>query len=79
MQQPTSRRVRRTVLTALWSLAAFLVVTPAASAYIDPATTGTLFSAIVAGLAAAGTALTMFWSRIIGFFRRDPSSGSTSE
>lgn len=70
---------RRVGLTLLWTVMASLLVVPAASAYIDPGTTSVIFQAVVAGLAAAGTAITMFWSRIISFFRRDKdSSGSGS-
>ncbi len=61
---------KRLGLTTLWTLAALLVVIPAASAYIDPGTTAVLFQGLIAGLAAAGTAIAMFWSRIVGFFRK---------
>jgi len=71
MTRPASRRPRRVILTLLWTLAAWLVVIPGASAYIDPGTTTIFFQAVIAGLAAAGTAVTVFWSRIVGFFRRD--------
>ncbi len=71
MSRSGSRRRRRTILTALWTLTAWLLVIPAASAYIDPGTTSIIFQAIIAGLAAAGTAITVFWSRIVGFFKRD--------
>lgn len=79
MPNRPSRTGRRAVVMTLWTLAALVVVSPAASAYIDPATTGMLFSGIVAGLAAAGTAITMFWSRIIGFFRRQGAGDADAE
>lgn len=60
-------------LTAIWTVAAMLFAVPVANAYIDPASTSVVFSALIAGLAAFGTAISMFWSRIIGFFRRDRS------
>lgn len=63
----------RFVLTSLWTVAILVFAAPAASAYIDPASTSMIFSALVAGLAATGTAIAMFWSRILGFFRRDKS------
>lgn len=62
---------QRLGLTTLWTLAALLFAVPAANAYIDPATTSIIFTGLVAGLAAFGTAVSMFWSRITGFFRRD--------
>lgn len=68
---------KRLGLTTLWTLAALLLVVPTANAYIDPGTTSVIFQALVAGLAAAGTAITMFWSRIVSFFRRDEGSGSS--
>ncbi len=71
MSRHASRRPRRVILTVLWTLTAWLVVIPAASAYIDPGTTTILFQAVIAGLAAAGTAITVFWSRIVAFFHRD--------
>lgn len=74
MSRPTSRRPRRLFLTALWTLTAWMLVVPAASAYIDPGTTSIIFQGIIAGLAAAGTAVTVFWSRIVGFFQRDQDS-----
>ncbi len=79
MPQTPSRTVRRTIVTTIWTVAVLAMFTPAASAYIDPASTGMLFSAIVAGLAAAGTAITMFWSRIVGFFRREGAADSDAE
>lgn len=71
MSRHTSPRPRRLLLTAIWTLTAWVLVIPAASAYIDPGTTTLLFQAVIAGLAAAGTAITVFWSRIVGFFSRD--------
>lgn len=55
------------------SLAAtlWLVFVPAANAYIDAGTTAVVFQAVVAGLAAAGMFLRVFWRRITGFFGRD--------
>lgn len=78
MSRPAPRRTRRVILTFLWTLTAWLVVIPAASAYIDPGTTTIFFQAVIAGLAAAGTAITVFWSRIVTFFRRD-TDGTESQ
>lgn len=69
---PPATRVRWVVsLTAL----AWLLVVPAAGAYVDPGSTSLIFSWIVAGLAAAGMTLRIFWSRLRGFFRRDTATG----
>jgi hypothetical protein len=67
--------MRRRVPLTLWLAAmAWLAVVPAASAYVDPGSTSMIFQAVIAGLAAAGTALTVFWSRIKRFFSRGDSS-----
>lgn len=59
------------------SLAAtlWLVFVPAANAYIDAGTTAIVFQAVVAGLAAAGMFLRVFWRRITRFFSRDSNDG----
>lgn len=69
MQHQTSTPLRRISITGMWTVAAMLLFVPAASAYIDPVTTGTLFTAIIAGAAAAGTAYLTYLSRIKQFFR----------
>jgi uncharacterized membrane protein len=56
------------------TLALWLMVIPVASAYIDPGSTTVVFQAVIAGLAAAGMGLRMFWGRISAFFRRGRSS-----
>lgn len=53
------------------TLVAWLLVLAPAHAYIDPGTTGYVFSLLVAFFAAAGMTLKLFWRRITGFFRRD--------
>lgn len=53
------------------TIAAWLLVLAPANAYVDPGTTGYVFSLIVAFFAAAGMTLKLFWRRIVGFFRRD--------
>lgn len=48
----------------------WLAFVPAANAYIDAGSTAVIFQAVVAGLAAAGMFLRVFWRRITNFFRR---------
>lgn len=48
----------------------WLAFVPAANAYIDAGSTAVIFQAAVAGLAAAGMFLRVFWRRIVNFFRR---------
>lgn len=55
------------------TVAMWLMVIPVANAYIDPGSTTVVFQAIIAGIAAAGMGLRMFWGRITGFFRRNRS------
>ena len=52
------------------TIAAWLLVLAPANAYVDPGTTGYVFSLLVAFFAAAGMTLKVFWRRIVGFFRR---------
>lgn len=61
------------------TLALWLMVIPVANAYIDPGSTTVVFQAIIAGVAAAGMGLRMFWGRISAFFRRGRSSGDAEE
>ena len=62
-----STRVRVTLVLAVM---AWLMVLPPAHAYIDGGSMTVLFQAIVAGMAAAGTAVAVYWTRIKSFFRR---------
>lgn len=58
--------------------AAWLLVLAPANAYVDPGTGTYLFSLIVAGLAAAGMTLKLFWRRITDFFHRGDASDDGS-
>lgn len=60
----------RVVWTLALTAAAWLLVVPAAAAYIDPGTTGFIFQAAVAALAAAGLTIKTFWARLRGLFAR---------
>lgn len=75
-------RGTRVRLTLFLTVMAWLVVLPPAHAYIDPGSTSVILQAVVAGIAAIGTGMAVFWSRITSFFRRGSSSSdadSTSE
>ena len=56
----------------------WLAFVPAANAYIDAGSTAVIFQAVVAGLAAAGMFLRVFWRRITNFFRRGSDQGDES-
>lgn len=68
------RRSTRVRLTLLLTLAAWMMFVPSAQAYIDAGSIGIVFQAIVAGIAAAGTAVAMFWDRIKAFFTRSDTA-----
>ena len=59
--------------------ALLLALTPVANAYVDPGSTSLIFSWIVAGLAAAGMTLRIFWSRVRGLFSSDEGPATTTE
>lgn len=63
-------RAVRVRVTLVLMVGAWLMVLPSAQAYIDPGSTTVIFQAVVAGIAAAGTGLAVFWTRIKSFFRR---------
>ena len=71
------RRTTRVRLTLFLALTVWAMVIPTAQAYIDPGSTTVVFQAIVAGIAAAGTGVAMFWSRIKSFFTRGGSDEAT--
>lgn len=56
----------------------WLMFVPAANAYIDAGSTAVLFQAVVAGLAAAGMFLRVFWRRITNFFSRGSDTDETA-
>lgn len=67
-------RTRLSRVLALTVIAWLFVVAPA-HAYIDPGTTGYVFSLLIAFFAAAGMTLKLFWRRIVGFFKRGDATG----
>lgn len=67
------RRPIRVRLTLFLAVMSWLVVVPSAQAYIDPASGSMIFQALIAGIAAAGTGLALFWHRITSLFRRSAS------
>ena len=64
------QRATRIRLTLFLTVMAWMMFLPSAQAYIDPASSSMILSAVVAGIAAAGTGLAMFWARIKSLFRR---------
>lgn len=62
-------RRRATHLLAL-TATLWLLFVPAASAYIDAGSTAVVFQSIVAGIAAGGMFLKLYWRRLKAFFGR---------
>lgn len=69
-------RARIVRVLGLTLLVSITLIAPA-SAYIDPGSTTVVFQALIAGLAAAGMGLKMFWGRIANLFHRAPRSAGT--
>jgi hypothetical protein len=55
----------------------WLLVVPAANAYVDPGTGSYIFQVLIGVFLGAAVAIKVFWRRIWGFFTRKPV-GSTS-
>ena len=47
-----------------------IFIQPNAYAYIDPGTGSIIFQALIAGVIAAGGAISLYWSKIKSFFSR---------
>jgi hypothetical protein len=58
-------------------LSFWLLVVPAANAYVDPGTGSYIFQVVIGVFLGAAVAVKVFWRRIWGFFTRKPA-GSTS-
>lgn len=71
------RTTSRTRWTLALTICAWLLVVPAASAYIDAGSTALIFSWIVAGIAAVGMTVKMFWYRIKRLFSRSDDDEQT--
>ena len=67
-------RATRIRLTLFLAVMAWMSVVAPAAAYVDGGSMTVVFQALVAGIAAAGTAVTVFWTRIKGFFKRGDTS-----
>lgn len=72
------RRATRLRLTLFLTVMAWMLVIVPAHAYIDPASSSFLLSGLVAGIAAAGTGIAMFWQKIVSFFSRGKGTGAAS-
>jgi len=55
---------------AYLTVALWLLVVPAAHAYVDPGSTGLMFTWIVAGIAAVAMTFRTFWHRVRSLFTR---------
>jgi hypothetical protein len=57
---------------ALVVLCFWLLVVPAANAYVDPGTGSFIFQVLIGAFLGAAVALKVFWKRIWGFITRKP-------
>ena len=75
--------MRRTsvLLTLVLTLGAWLLVVPAANAYVDPASGSYIIQLLVGFAMAAALSVKVFWSRIKSFFSRsaEPDNEAGSE
>jgi hypothetical protein len=70
------RGLGRAFTFVLAFLAAFLLMSRNASAYVDPGTGSYVLQMIVAGIAAAGFTLRLFWGRLKLLFKKSASKAS---
>lgn len=67
----------RVRLTLFLTVMAWVFALPAAHAYIDPASSSMILSAVVAGVAAIGTGFAVFWNRLKALFGKGPAATAT--
>ena len=63
-------RRTRALWTLMLTLGAWLLVVPAANAYVDPASGSFIIQVLVGGAMAAALSIKVFWSRLKSFFTR---------
>lgn len=62
----------------MWALAiGGMAVAPAAFAYVDLSTGSMLIQALLGAMAVAGTLVRMYWSKLVGFLRRNPKEDAS--
>ncbi len=57
----------------------WLIVVPAANAYVDPGTGSYIFQVVIGVFLGAAVAVKVFWRRIWGFFTRKPAGSTTGQ
>jgi hypothetical protein len=65
-------------LFVLAVLSFWLLVLPAANAYVDPGTGSYIFQVVIGVFLGAAVALKVFWRRIWGFVTRKPAGTTAS-
>jgi hypothetical protein len=58
------------IISVVWAIGGLLLMTAPAYAYLDPGTGSMLLQGLLAAIAAASAAVTVFWHKIKGFFAR---------
>jgi hypothetical protein len=56
----------------------WLLIVPAANAYVDPGTGSYIFQVVIGVFLGAAVAVKVFWRRIWGFITRKPVGSTTS-
>lgn len=68
--------IGRMAFVAYLTLCLWLLVVPAAGAYIDPGSGSVIFQAVIAGFLAGGLAFKTYWRRIKAFFSGSKSAST---
>tara|TARA_B100000579_G_C22196342_1_gene560916 strand:- start:296 stop:502 length:207 start_codon:yes stop_codon:yes gene_type:complete len=55
------------------------ILTNEANAYIDPGSGSIIIQAIIGGLAAAGTTITIYWNKIKRFFSKNKKNSNDNK
>jgi cytochrome b561 len=81
-EQPKADNVKSTRSTATWFvlvvLCFWLLIVPAANAYVDPGTGSYVFQVLIGVFLGAAVAVKVFWRRIWGFVTRKPAPSAST-
>ncbi len=72
MSFPPIKRVKVFFLIVAWAT----IFPSQALAYLDPGTGSLIIQSVIAGIVATAFAVRLYWSRILGWFKR-PGDGAT--
>ncbi|HYT80367.1 MAG TPA: hypothetical protein VEQ37_14165 [Actinomycetota bacterium] len=78
MEDVTPSRFPR-IWFVLVVLCFWLLLVPAANAYVDPGTGSYIFQVVIGVFLGAAVAVKVFWKRIWGFITRKPAGSTTGQ